>query len=413
MGLSNLPNRGLLWVTYHRRVLFVALLLLKSLLVFLRMGLYFKLQSGRWYNFVSYWDFASAAAYGYFPYVHYWVEYPPVFPWLATLLYMVSALAGNWAQPLFYTLILLLLLAADCGCVLMVYRIGQIAYGDDRLATLAGALQVLLFVPVYLYTGWFDTLPTLLLLAALLQILQGRSLWAGFWAGLGTLTKFFPGVTMVVGWRYLRGSWKTLFLVAFGVTVLLIMLPLVMKSPVMTLASIHGYFSRPSWETVWALIDGYYGSGGHPSPEMRFDPNAGIWIQHSSQLPSWLPALLLISGVSLALFYRFDLRSPVQAIALTGFLLNILLLTSKGYSPQYLTWIIPVVALLAVRRVVWLPVGIGLAVVNLIEYPLYFHTFSQEPAVLVAAVIVRNSLLLVSLGLQWRLLTSQDKDLSL
>jgi len=382
-------------------------------MVFLRIGVYFKFQSGRWYNFVSYWDFASTAAYGYFPYIHYWVEYPPVFPWLATLLYLLSTLAGTWAQPVFYTLMLLLLLAADCGCVLVVYRIGQIAYGDDRLATLASALQSLLFVPVYLYTGWFDTLPTLLLLAALLQILRSRSLWAGFWAGLGTLTKFFPGVTIVVGWRYLRGPWKTFFLIAFSVTILLIMLPLVMKSPAMTLASIRGYFSRPSWETVWALLDGYYGSGGHPSPEMRFDPNAGTWIQHSSQLPSWLPALLLISGVSLASFCRLHFRSPVQAIALTGFLLNILLLTSKGYSPQYLTWIIPIVALLAVNKVVWFPVGIGLVAANLIEYPLYFHTFSQKPAVLIAAVIVRNALLLVSLGLQWRLLAGQDKDISL
>ncbi len=409
MGLSNLANRGLLWVTYRRRVLFLAVLLLKFLLVFLRIGVYFKFQSGRWYNFVSYWDFASAAAYGHFPYIHYWVEYPPVFPWLATLSYLASALAGNWAQPLFYVLILLLLLAADCGCVLIVYRIGQIAYGDDRLATLAGALQVLLFVPVYLYTGWFDTLPTLLLLAALLQILRSRSLWAGFWAGLGTLTKFFPGVTIVVGWRYLRGSWKTFFLFAFSVTILFIILPLVMKSPAMTLASIRGYFSRPSWETVWALIDGYYGSGGHPPPEMRFDPHAETWIQHSSQLPSWLPALLLISGISLASFCRFHLRSPVQAIALTGFLLNILLLTSKGYSPQYLTWIIPVIALLAVKRVVWLPIGIGLAAANLIEYPLYFHFFSQEPALLIVAVMLRSALLVVSLGLQWRILVGQDK----
>jgi len=407
--MRNLVNFGLLWATHHRRVLFLALLLLKLLLVFLRIGVYFQFQSGRWYNFVSYWDFASAAAYGYLPYIHYWVEYPPVFPWLATLMYLLSESAGNWAQPLFYILTLLLLLAADCGCVLIVYRIGQIAYGDNHLATLAGAVQVFLSVPVYLYTGWFDTLPTLLLLASLLQVLRNRSLWAGFWAGLGMLTKFFPGLIIVVGWRYLRGSQRTFLLVAFSVTVLLIMFPLVMKSPVMTLASIRGYFSRPSWETVWALLDGYYGSGGHPPPETRFDPHAGTWIQHSSRLPSWLPVLLLIIGVSLASFYRFRLRSPVQAIALTGFLLNILLLTSKGYSPQYLTWIIPVIALLAVKRVVWLPIGIGLAAANLIEYPLYFHFFSQEPALLIVAVMLRSALLAVSLGLQWRILVGQDK----
>lgn len=407
MYIFTLINRGLSWATQHRRALFIVLLLLKSWLVFLRIAVYFKFQNGNWYNFVSYWDFASAASLGYLPYIHYWVEYPPLFPWLTTLIYLTIAWAGDWAQPLFYTLTLLLLLAADCGCLITVYRISQIVYGSDRFATLASALQVLLFVPVYLYTGWFDTLPTLFFLVALLQILQNRPLWAGFCAGLGTLTKFFPGVTIIVGWCYLHGPRKALLLAAFSVTILLIMLPLVMKSPVMTFVSINNYFSRPSWETVWALLDGYYGSGGHPSPEKRFDPNASTWIQHPSIVPSWLPAIFLIGGLSLILFCRLHLRSLEQVVALTGFLLNALLLASKGYSPQYLTWVIPIVALLAVKRAIWFLIGAGLAVINLVEYPLYFHFFSQEHSILITAVIGRTTLLLASLILQWRILKGQ------
>lgn len=404
MKCEVLLDRGLSWIIRHRRALFVALLLIKSELALLRIWGYFQFQNGRWYNFVSYWDFASAATQGYLPYIHYWVEYPPVFPWLATFLFLLSTFAGYWSQPIFYVLILLTLVAADSGCLFLVYRTAQIAYRDERLATLAGLVQVLFFVPVYLYTGWFDTLPTLFLLVAVFQLLRSRALQVGIWTGIGALTKFFPGVVLLVAWLHLQSSQRLRLLVGLTVTVVGIMLPLVIMGPEMTAASIRGYVSRPSWETIWALLDGYYGSGGHPLPESRFDPQAVSWVQHVSRLPTWVPLTFLVLVIGLILLRVSHLYSASQVIALTGLLVNVLLLTSKGYSPQYLTWVIPFIALLAVKRPIWLLIGAGLVLSNLVEYPLYFHFFPQEPVVLAFAVTVRSGLLLFSSILQWQML---------
>lgn len=347
--------------------------------------------------------FCKRCSPGLFTLIHYWVEYPPVFPWLATCLFLLSALAGHWAQPLFYLLTLLVLVAADSGCLLLVYRIAWTTYGEERLATTAAVIQALLFTPVYLYTGWFDTLPTYFFLAALWQILQNRSVQVSIWASTGALTKFFPGVALIVAWLHFQPPQRIRLVVSAVVTVLVILFPLVVLGPEMTVASLRGYLSRPSWETIWALLDGYYGSGGHPSPETRFDPNAQSWIQHPSLFPSWLPTAFFVLTLLWVLFRIPRLQGPDQVIALTGFLSNVLLLTSKGYSPQYLTWVMPFVALLSARRPIWLLIGAGLMMANLVEYPVYFHFFPDKPVVLAAAVLVRSSLLFVASVLQWRM----------
>jgi hypothetical protein len=87
---------------------------------------------------------------------------------------------------------------------------------------------------------------------------------------------------------------------------------------------------------------------------------------------------------------------------LTSLLLNIFLLFSKGYSPQYLTWLIPCMAILATGRSIWLLFIAGLVVANLIEYPIYFHFFPKTPWVLILAVGVRTLLLVFASLLQWQ-----------
>lgn len=401
-------GKGLSWITIHRRPLFQSLLLLKLGMALGRIWVYFLFQDGRWYNFVSYWDFASTAAERYFPYIHYWVEYPPIFPWLVTLLYLVVAPANTLARPLFYILNSLVLLAADGGSLLAVYRLGRIVYRDERSAVLAAVFQTLFFIPVYLYTGWFDTLPTLFLLLSLVYILENRPGRAAIFAALGTLTKVFPIVAAVTGWLYFSHANRKRLVAGFMVVFLLVVVPLMIAGPEMTLASIRGYWTRPSWETVWALMDGYYGSGGHPPTEARFDPAFTTWIHHPAWLPGWVPTALLMLVVSVVLIRVRGPISPIQSVALTALLLNLFVLLSKGYSPQYLTWLLPCMALLAVEKSVWPFVISGLVLANLIEYPLYFHFFPQKPGVLVIAIVIRTALLLLASLFQWQRLQVGD-----
>ena len=52
-----------------------------------------------WSDFRYYHELAGLSAQGYFPGIHFWVEYPPLFPWLAVAAYQLSLLIPGWIHP--------------------------------------------------------------------------------------------------------------------------------------------------------------------------------------------------------------------------------------------------------------------------------------------------------------------------
>jgi hypothetical protein len=52
-------------------------------------------------------ELGRLAASGAYPFVNYWVEYPPFFPWLSVLAYKISSLLPSWIdQRLWFNLAL-------------------------------------------------------------------------------------------------------------------------------------------------------------------------------------------------------------------------------------------------------------------------------------------------------------------
>jgi hypothetical protein len=86
-------------------VSFVAFRLLAILLV--RPGGYITSLS----DFTFYRLLASYASQGFYPSVHYWMEYQPLFPWIPVAIYRLSLLLPNWGDPGFW---FNLLLASAC-----------------------------------------------------------------------------------------------------------------------------------------------------------------------------------------------------------------------------------------------------------------------------------------------------------
>jgi hypothetical protein len=392
------------WIVRHRRGLFISLVLFKGLLALARLAFYFRFQPGQWYNFVSYWDFASAAGQGQWPYVHYWVEYPPVFPWIAAGFYVLSSWSGSAAQGLFYALNALFLVAADGAILYLVFRLGQRLYGT-RAGTLAAILQTVLFVPVYIYTGWYDTWPAALALLGVLLVLERRPRLAGITVAVGALTKIFPLFVVPAAWFYLQAAQRKALALWTAITALLIALPLLIAGPTMTLASAQGFLQRLSWESIWALLEGFTGSGGMPTPAQRFDPRQLAWFAHATFIPGWLLIAVLIAAIVVAVARAPRPATQRGVVILTALLINLMLIFSKGYSPQYLTWVIPWLALLGIEyRRFWI-LGAGLAAANLLEYPVHFHFFAAESLPLTIAVLARTGLLLAAAIFQWRALT--------
>ncbi|NIV36712.1 MAG: DUF2029 domain-containing protein, partial [Anaerolineae bacterium] len=147
--------------------------------------------------------------------------------------------------------------------------------------------------------------PLFFLLLGLYLIMTGRPVWAGLATGIGFMTKLMPILLVPVGWQVFqplkRRSW--IYVGITLVTILAIAVPFLLIRADLFVASFVNMVTRPSWETVWALLDGYF-TGGVVAPlEQRFDPTTASLADHSSNLP-WLLITAVFALVYLVIYTR-------------------------------------------------------------------------------------------------------------
>lgn len=388
----------------HLLVTFIAFRLMAVLLV--KPGGYITSLS----DFTFYRLLASYSSQGFYPSVHYWMEYQPIFPWIPVGIYRLSLLLPNWGEPGFWFNILLAtcFLLADTANLTLLYLIGIKLHGREVALRIAWTYS-LLFLPLLIMLGWFDVFALTFLLLALYLLLADHPLAGGIVAGVGFLVKLLPIIVVPVAfWR--EPTWKRrVMLVAVTLlTVVIVALPFYLLNPELFTLSWTINLKRSSWETVWALLEGFtgYGLAGGGN---RFDPAQAGALQH----PSTLPWGLISAGFALVYLYLWlAARTRMQkaggenlvscllppasfrAVAFTGLTMNLVTLYLKGYSPQFLVWLLPFVLLL-------LPGGRGLAyalllsAVNLVESPIYFTLLPDQTWLLAGAVLARTGLLLL------------------
>ncbi|GIW05225.1 MAG: hypothetical protein KatS3mg060_0030 [Dehalococcoidia bacterium] len=358
-----------------------------------------------WNDYYFFEGWARFTDAGRYPYLDFWMEHPPLFPWLVVVAYRLSALIPVWDNPhLGFSLVFgTILLTFEIGNLLLIGRIAGRLGGPDR-GLLAAWLWVLLFPPVFFWSAGFEGYPLFFLLLALAFTLRAFDdrprRWAalaGLAAGIGIMVKLIPGLIVPVGalalWRSGRRSAAALLVAAALTTATLIALPFVAANPVMARASAESLLARGSWETVWALADGYYSGGTVARPETRLDPATASQVDRPSRVPmlAVLAIAALLGGALLLVVRRWQARAVVAA---TGLAVVLFFLASKGYSPQFLVYLLaPVVLLWPGGR------GVGYALVfsaiNLVEYPVALLLFADQPAVLVVTVVARTATLLV------------------
>jgi len=288
-------------------------------------------------DYVYYYELAAYSDQGYLPFVHYWSEYPPVFPFLSVGVYQLARLAGG-GYHVYVGLMGLLMLSFSTGSLALFLRLAQKLRGDGD-AERRGWVYSVLFVPI-IFTWWtFDALTVFSLLLALELLLSGRERWSAAAMGVGVLIKLvpmlvFPAVVRTRPWR----RWLLYGLIA-AVVVAAVALPLLLIGGDVALTSFRSPAGRSSWQTVWALLDGNLCTGLLGAPADHFD-------LAMATAPSGNPARLP-EGIRLLVFG---------------------LLWSKGWSPQWQTLLFPLVLLaLPLRRgVLFILV---LSFVNLAEWP--------------------------------------------
>jgi hypothetical protein len=404
-------------------------LLLLALFISFRLLTLFLLRPGGfirdWSDFDTFLGIAATSDYGLYPFLHYWLEWPPLIPWLAVGAYKLSLLFPPWTDHRLWFVLILggVFVLFETGNFVLLYRLSRRLYGNGPSADCGNQtlghksqltdyvlrplwLYALLFVPIYALLGFFDAITLFFLLLALELILGGRLLGSAVSVGVGFLVKLTPIIFVPVALRQLwceaedsRDGLRdgALYVVATVLTIVVLLLPFLLIRPVWLWTSARAVVGRSSWETVWALLEGYFGFGVVGGD--RLNPTETAFAVHTSTLPWWLITL------GFGLLYLFlwtrpaDYRRPRNLIAFTGLTVTVFLLYSKGYSPQFIVYLLPFVLLLFPN---WRGVtySLLLTLLNVLEQPVYF-VLIPEAAWLLEAIILTRWLILAALLLEF------------
>ena len=297
---------------------------------------------------------------------------------------------------------------ALCGAV----AVGAVAYAGETLglrgtrlwlAVGFAALAPLALGPLVLIR--FDLWPTALAAVGLAAILRGRN-GLGFGAlALGTAAKLFPFVLMPLGLLYVlrrdgRPSARRA-LVWFVAVLAVVVLPFALLGPGGLRFSVAQQSGRAlQIESVGsALLLAAHELGAY-SPHAAFA--SGSWnltggLPHGVGLIETLVQILAVVAVWVA--FARSRRTPAQLALAAAAAVVAFAVLGRVLSPQYLLWVVPLVALLAPR----LRTAAGLLVVGLLLtraiYPARYDALVAFEATPIWLLVARDALLL-TLGAQ-------------
>jgi hypothetical protein len=362
-------------------------------------------------------DIGRYAWSGAYPFFDYWMEYPPMYPWLTVLAHTLSTLIPRWEVVSVLwtgTMLRWVFVPFEVGSLLLVYQIARLLDAEESSAenpagelhrmglhasTASPLLYVATFAVGYVPLGWFDILPLFWLLLGVYLALRGRPVATGIAIGLGLLSKPIPVLVLPMAWQRLSG-WRARvkLLLATGLATILPLIPFLLRAPHLLLAHFQNLLSRSSYETVWALLDGYRSYGVVAEMNQRFDPALATWVSHAGQV-LYSPWSTLAFG-ALALFLwtrRVDWGNARRALAFVGLTWALFILWVRGYSPPWAITFIPFVALLMpnLRGALYL-VLFSVAIVA--EWPVAFTLLGSRPWHMVAVILWRTALCALMAG---------------
>jgi uncharacterized membrane protein len=348
--------------------------------------------------------FAAPVLDGGLPYRDVAFEYPP----LAAPAIALPGLVSTAAEGFRWAFAVWTLLGA-AAVVLLCGALARHTGGDARRAMLAAATMPLLCGAVL--RTHFDLFPVALVLAALLLLVRNRPRAAFAVLGVAVMTKAFPIVIapIAIAWLLARGrrrdAWQGALVCAAVMAA--IAGAAVAVSPDGALDAVRFQLDRPvQVESSPALVVlGLDAVGAGHAESVKSFRSDGLLHPASDAVTSLfltvLVALVTLLCVRVASGGRdAGARELVLAslAACAGFALF-----GKVFSPQFVTWVLPLGALAFAWRMHALALAVALvAVLTQIEFPAhYFDVVAREPLA-VGVVALRNIALAAVIALTLR-----------
>lgn len=393
------------WHKRHQTILQVILLrtvFLVAAVAFLRPGGYLLASAPDQFFYV---EIGNMATQGLLPFVNYWMEYPPVFPWLLVASQYLIASVANPDATLFWfnNAMRWLMVPFEAGTVWLIYAI-ILKLGRSERSALEGAVfYAMLFTPLFVFLGWFDNLVLFFLILGIYGMVTQRPVLAGIAAGIGFGVKLFPVIILPTAFQQFRRNTFDLVKLAgaTATSMAALFIPFLIIAPQYTLAFFRTLQSRSSWETVWALLEGQHTYGIVAPLGQRTDPMTALATTEPSSLPWWL-ITLVFAALGLYLWTRrIEWQAPIAQVSFTAITFGIFLLYSRGYSPQ---WSIFMTAFALILLPGWrgLLYALGISILTVLEWPVAFVLLSGDPAFL-GTIVVLRTLLTIALCVEFAL----------
>lgn len=297
------------------------------------------------------------------PFIDYWVEFPPVFPFLSEVVFRLTGTERLYA----YTMAAIFTLF-DAGTIIVFAYLSRTLNDSKPVTTPVFYYGILLaFFP---YCWWyFESLIVFITLYSVALVFNKKRISSIILITTGVLTKIFPIIALIPVWfsfrrnQAIQAIGSVVFLTAATVGVLWLI------SPEFTSASINSQFSKGSSETIWALLAGNYGTGNFGPLKERLDPSlAYISRGNRDIVPPIIP--ILIAGLTgLIILIKMKNKTVRGQIALMGLAWCLIALVLPGWSPQWVLLILPI-CLLTLPLRISIVITLVLLATNLTEWPL-------------------------------------------
>jgi uncharacterized membrane protein len=346
-----------------------------------------------------YLNFASQVMDGLIPYRDFPLEYPP----LALVFFLIPRLfTSQW--PLFSLLYQVEILIFAWLGLWFTFKIAlRLGKAPWKLLT-PYTLGILVIGPII--GQQYDIFPAVMTLISLYYFWLGRHKTSWFWLAAGILTKLYPAVLipvyLIIYWRNRQFRSMAVGLLTLGIACLLLLSPFLITGPanLMSLIDYHsqrGIQVESSYAAILLMADQL----GWTTVTLGFDHGSwnlnGPLADTFSRLSTWIQAAALL--LCYWLIWSQVKRGKSQFTRLGAYsllLVAVMLVTSKVFSPQYIIWLLPFVALLFThwRLTMWALFAL-IGIFTYLIFPVYYYDLLYRHSGVEILLFIRNLTILL------------------
>lgn len=293
---------------------------------------------------------------GQIPYVNLQVEYPQIAILSIIAPYLIARAVGDPIVFIIAHMAIMFLMYVITA--VLTYRIVLTLFNHKGRALVSAVLMGTALPAIYFTVCKYDAFPTLILMASLYCFVHGDATKGYLWGVVGFFTKWFAFICVpfyiIHNIKNGISFKKPLIIGAIFAAVITVPLLILNFENVAFAYVYHG--SRPAQaESVFFLLDSIVGTG--------FFSDIGNYV------------MLVAEGLLLYTYYRLKDNRMVTLVGFVALSVFVFVVFNKVFSPQYILWVTPLLAILlsrTIKNMVWFYVLQGWM---WLEFPILFKNY--------------------------------------